>query len=52
VTWVLIGCTALIILLAWARNVRYWLWMRSIKDPEKRMQAEILYRSWRRSKRR
>jgi hypothetical protein len=50
VGWLILAFLALIVLTQAWRVVGYWLWVRSIKDPQKRMEAEILYRSWRKKR--
>jgi hypothetical protein len=44
-----IALFALVSRVMWYLRMRTWV--RSVKDPQKRMEADILYRSWRRSRR-
>ena len=50
--WLILVVLALIALAALSRQFAYWRWMRSFKTPKERMEAELLWRSWRKSKRR
>ena len=50
--WLVIVLAGLAIAARVARWLTYWAWVRSHKDPKSRMEAEILWRTYRRSNRR
>ena len=49
--WLLLTVLVLIAASGLWRRLAYWRWVRSIKDPKERMEAELLWRSWRKSRR-
>ena len=49
--WLILAVLALIAFTWASKQFSYWWWVRSIKDPQKRMDAELLYRAWRKRKR-
>lgn len=52
IAWLVIALAGLAILGRVLRWLTFWAWVRSIKDPKGRMEAEILWRNYRRSGRR
>ena len=50
--WLAGALAALYLIDKGARWLTFWAWVRSVKGPKERMEAEILWRSWRRSGRR
>ena len=52
IAWLVIALAGLVVLGRVLRWLTFWAWVRSIKDPKGRMEAEILWRNYRRSGRR
>ena len=50
--WLVIALGGVVVLARVARWLTFWAWVRSVKDPKERMEAEILWRNYRRSGRR
>jgi len=51
VGWLILVILALLAVAGLWRQLAYLRWVRSIRDPQKRMEAELLYRAWRKRKR-
>ena len=49
--WLILVILALLAVAGLWRQLAYLRWVRSIRDPQKRMEAELLYRAWRKRKR-
>lgn len=46
--WVIVALLGLALLSRMALYIRLWAWKRSRKDPKERLEAEILWRNFRR----
>jgi len=51
VGWLILVILALLAVAGLWRQLAYLRWVRSIRDPQKRMEAELLYRAWRKRRR-
>ena len=49
--WLVLVILVLLAVAGLWRQLAYRQWVRSIKDPQKRMEAELLYRAWRKRRR-
>lgn len=52
IAWLVIAIVALSLLGRMVRWFTFWLWVQSVKGPKERMEAEILWRTWRQAMRR